>query len=333
MTTLKSTRVMFTAKGQTGLDQADLPSPGPGQVALKALSTVISPGTELAYLHQMENAQWPLPGLNNGYCFCGTVVALGTGVTDLKVGQRVVAGVRHVSHAVTEAAACFPVPDALAPDHAATFMLAAISLQAVRKGRIRLGQSVAVVGLGVIGNYAGQLARAAGATLVVGIDQVAWRRDIALKSGFDAVSDSAAGFPFDQYPQLKKSQGFDVVIEATGAPSPIIDAFRLARRLGTVALLGSTRGLTQSVDFYNDVHRKGITIVGAHNNARPVSDDIDVLFTLASDIRTCLDLLAGKRITAATLISDTVTPADAPQAYHRLFDRANPLMTVAINWA
>jgi threonine dehydrogenase-like Zn-dependent dehydrogenase len=332
MTTTKASRVMFTAKGQTALEQANIPAPGPNQVALTALSSVISPGTELAYLHQLENARWPLPGINNGYCFCGSVSGLGSDVKDLQLGQRIVAGVRHASHAVFDAQGCFPVPDGLPADHAATFMLAAISLQAVRKARVRLGQSVAVVGLGVIGNYAGQLARAAGATLVVGIDQVPWRRAVALQSGFDAVAESATSFPFDSYPKLKKNQGFDVVIEATGAPSPIIDAFRLTRKLGTVALLGSTRGLTQNVDFYTDVHRKGLTIVGAHNNARPGADDIDTLFTLGTDIRVALELMAAKRISPAPLISATVSPHDAPNAYQRLSARTEPLLTVAINW-
>jgi threonine dehydrogenase-like Zn-dependent dehydrogenase len=330
---MKTQRVMFLSKGKAGLEESDLPELSPTQVAVKAAATVISPGTELAYLHQMENARWPLPGFNNGYCFCGTVVAKGRDVADLAEGQRVVTGIGHASVGVSEATNCYAVPEGLPSEQAATFMLGAISLQSVRKARVRLGQSVAVVGLGVIGNYAGQLARAAGATLVVGIDPVAWRRDVAMKSGFDAVHDSSSKFPFDQFRQIKKAQGFDVVIEATGAPGPIVDGFRLTRRLGHVALLGTTRGCTEQVDFCNDVHRKGLTIVGAQNGTRPAADDIDTLFTLASDIRTTLDLLASKRVNAAPLISETVPSSEAPKAYDRLADRNQPLLTVALKWA
>jgi threonine dehydrogenase-like Zn-dependent dehydrogenase len=323
---------MFVEKGKTAVEEFDLPAPGPTQVVLQTITSVISPGTELAYLHQLENARWPLPGPSNGYCACGVVAARGADVKEPEVGRRVVAMMPHASHGLVEAAACHPIADSLAPGEAATFTLGGISLQAVRKGEVRLGQTVAVIGLGVIGNYAGQLARAAGASLVVGIDPVAWRRDLATKCGFDAVAESAAAAPVDRFHQLKKAGGFDVVIEATGAPAPIIDAFRLARRLGRVVLLGSTRGITEKVDFYNDVHRKGLTIVGAHNGARPAVDDIGAWFTWTTDANTMLDLLTARRVNAGPLLTETVKAAEAPRAYERLADRNNPLMTVALDW-
>lgn len=330
---MKPRRVMFVEKGRVAVEEFDLAVPAANQVALQTIASVISPGTELAYLHQLENARWPLPGPSNGYCSCGVVTARGADVKDLAIGQRVVSMMPHASHGLWDAAACYPVADNVPAAEAATFTLGMISLQAVRKAEVRLGQAVAVVGLGVIGNYAGQLARAAGATVVVGIDPVAWRRELAVECGFDAVAGSAANVPMDKFPQLKKAGGFDAVIEASGAPAPIIDAFHLARRLGRVALLGSTRGPTEKVDFYSDVHRKGLTIVGAHNSTRPAADDIGAWFTAQTDIRTVLDLLATKRVNAKPLLTETLKAADAPRGYERLVDRNNPLMTVALDWA
>ena len=59
-----------------------------------------------------------------------------------------------------------------------------------------------------------------------------------------------------------------MVIEATGSPEPVNDAFALACSHGRVVLLASTRGVTET-NFYRDVHRKGLTVLGAHANAVP----------------------------------------------------------------
>jgi len=329
---MKVQNVNFVAQGKVAVEAGELDPPKANEVLVETEASVISPGTELAYLHQMENARWPMPGMNNGYCSCGKVIAVGGEVKDLAVGHRVVALARHASHFVTEAASAYPVHDGMSPMDAAAFTLGAIAMQGVRKGRVRLGQSVAVIGLGPIGNLAGQIAKAAGATAVVGIDPVKWRQGVALKSGFNAVADSAGAAPLERFYRTKKNEGFDVVIEATGSPIPIVDAFRLTRRLGHTVLLGSTRGVTEKVDFYNDVHRKGITVVGGHNGARPPADDSDAFSTLPTDIRTVLDLIADGRIVMQPLISAVVPPGEAPKAYERLSARNEELMTVGLKW-
>jgi L-iditol 2-dehydrogenase len=97
-------------------------------------------------------------------------------------------------------------------------------------------------------------------------------------------------------------------------------------------LLGSTRGLTQDVNFYRDVHQKGLTVGCSRGRPRPSTDDIAGCFTLATDIRTSIDLLASGRVNAGPLISETVPYTRAPEAYAKLVDRTQPLTTVAIDW-
>jgi threonine dehydrogenase-like Zn-dependent dehydrogenase len=323
---MPATRVMFTAPGKVAVESFEPADVGANQVRTRAIASVISPGTELAYLHQLENARWPLPGVNNGYCHCAVVEKIGPEVKHLAPGQRVVGLASHASVSVSDAKRWFAVPETLPPAHAAMFALVEICVQAVQKAEIRLGQNVAVLGLGVIGNIAAQLARCAGATQVVGIDPVQFRRDLGKRCGLDAVVESA-----DAAKALRE-KGFDVVIEATGAAPPIVSAFQLARRMGRVILLGSTRGLTQDVNFYRDVHHKGLTVIGAHAGTRPDVDEWGPYTTLDTDIRTSIDLLAVGRVNVGPLVTETVPYSKAPEAYARLADRSQPVTTIALDW-
>ena len=122
------------------------------------------------------------------------------------------------------------------------------------------------------------------------------------------------------------------VIEATGAPQAIPEAFALAARMGHVILLGSTRGETESVNFYRDVHKKGLVVIGAHDATRPKQDDHLYYCTHDADAQTVLKLLAAGRVSTDPLISDVVPYANAADAYQRLHARETGLMTIVLEW-
>ena len=311
------------------METVEVAPPAAGELLIEAICSVISPGTELASLRAKPNTSGEFP-MTSGYCLCGRVLEVGEGVEDYATGQIVVSAMPHASLMTASTGICRAVPDGLAPPQAAAYALVAISLQGVRKARVQLGDSVAVLGLGVIGNLAAQLCRAAGATLVTGIDVASWRGDLARRCGVDRIAAGAEDAERPRHPV--RGEGFDAVIEATGHPEPIVDALQLARRLGRVVLLGSTRGLASNVNFYRDVHHKGLTIVGAHGAARTRAEDVGHLRTRASEQLTSLDLLAAGRIDVDALISDTMPAAEAPRAFARLSSGEEPLMTVALDW-
>lgn len=324
---MQAHRIMLQSPGKIAIEPITLAAPGSTQVAIDMHYSTISPGTELAWLHGLPNTpcEWPMDA---GYCSCGIVRAVGSDITHVAVGDRVVTDVPHASAAVVDGPRCASIPDGVDMADVLPHRLASIALQGVRKAQIQIGQSVAVLGLGVIGNLAGQIARAAGATLVVGVDPLRFRRDVATRCGFDAVD---AASP-DAMPRVQAAEGFDVVIEATGAAEAVNDALAITRRFGKVILLGSSRGETNKVNFYRDVHRKGVTLIGAHDSTRSTADDVPPRFTHATDTRTVLSLFATKRITGGPLISDTVGWRDAASAYDRLHARQEELMTICLDW-
>lgn len=318
--------IVAPEKGKIEIEAEELPSVGPNQVLIESRISTISPGTELAFLHHMPNTPGLYP-MKFGYSSCGTIVDVGEDVDGLTVGQRVVSSCRHATHAVVDASQCFPVPDTVSDVDASVYRLGSIALQGVRKAQIQLGWSVAVLGLGPIGNLAAQLARASGAAEVVGIDPVDWRRDLALSCGIDTVSDSASSLL-----AATDFEGFEAVVEATGAAQVVPSSFHLAKWRGHVILLASSRGETDGVNFYRDVHKKGLVIYGAHDSTRAATEDLLYLVTERTDSLTILKLLAAGRIQTNLLVSDVVSFEDADGAYERLASRNEPLMTIALRW-
>jgi 2-desacetyl-2-hydroxyethyl bacteriochlorophyllide A dehydrogenase len=326
---MKPRRIVAVAKSTITLDVFELPAVGPDQVLVETRYSAISPGTELAFLHKKPNTPGKYP-YYPGYSASGRIVEKGQAVESTAIGQRVACPIPHASHFVVEARKCLPLPEWIDGPVAATYRLASIALQGVRKAQIQLGWEVAVLGLGPIGNLAGQLSRAAGATYVEGIDPIPWRRELALQCGFDAVTDSSERT--SRRPELDAGVGFDAVIEATGVPDAVPTAFWLAKRLGHVILLGSTRGNTQKVNFYRDVHKKGLTVIGAHDLIRPSVDDHLFYVSQRKDEETVLKLLGSGRIQTASLISDVVSPEEAAHAYDRLTKQEEELMLIAFKW-
>jgi threonine dehydrogenase-like Zn-dependent dehydrogenase len=152
----------------------------------------------------------------------------------------------------------------------------------------------------------------AGAGLVTVIDPDPRRRDLALQSGADVVLD-----PATRAAETERSAA-EVVIEASGHSSALPSAIKSARRGGRVALLGCTREADVPIDYYKDVHKRGITIIGAHNSARPGHDSSRGYWTREDDYLALARLISAGRLRLAPLIEQIVPATDAPGEYARL---------------
>lgn len=323
-------RVVVTAPGQVELQWIDPPPPQPGQVLLRALNSLISPGTERAFFLNLENTSPDYP-YSPGYSFVGEVIALGDDAHSLAVGDRVVCRAAHQSHVILDADSCLKVPDALADDEAAFFALLAIAMQGIRKARIELGESVAVLGAGLVGILAMRLAQLSGGLPVVGIDLDRGRLDLAKRFAADEVLISDDNLR-DNLIKLLGTDGADAVIELTGAPAAVTTAFQLAAPRGRVALVGSTRGLSDGLNFYRDLHKKGLTVIGAHESAVPARDSSPGYWTAMREYAVCLDLLARGRVRTAELITHRYNWREFPAAYARLANWDKDALGVIIEW-
>ncbi len=210
----------------------------PDQVR-KVLDAVKREGVASAYRKVRSRLSAPSP---LGYSCAGVVEAVGPGVDDIEVGQLVAcAGAGYANHAErvwVPKNLVVPVPDGVVADEAAFATLGAIALQGVRQADVRLGETVAVIGLGILGQLTVQLLRAAGVQ-PIGIDVDAARVALAERHGAAGVlrSEDVAG----RVAVLSGGIGADAVIitAATSSEDPIRLAGEIARDRGRVVVVGA----------------------------------------------------------------------------------------------
>ncbi|MFA6960417.1 MAG: zinc-binding alcohol dehydrogenase [Opitutaceae bacterium] len=261
-------RLVFPEGNRVETESFTPASPAADEVVIKTSVSLLSTGTEtIVYARKFDSGthwdNWIKYPFYPGYCAVGDVVAIGTDVTALKVGDRVAHRAGHASHAVCKTDACFPVPTGVAPEDAVWFPLAKIAGHGARAANITLGDSVVVIGAGPIGQMAARWALAGGASKVVVLDLSETRLKMAAASGAIPVMASS-----DQaLDAIKAALGGNrprSVIDSTGNAAVLRTAFGLVADFGTVVVLGDT-GSPGSQTLTGDVIMRGIRIVGAHD--------------------------------------------------------------------
>ncbi len=329
---MEAQRVIWPSRAKVDVETFTLPPIGDDEVLVATACTLISPGTERAFLLGLPNAQGRYPS-RPGYSNIGKVVEIGNAVTGLQVGDRVASTQGHTSHFVTAPSRLLKVASTDVPSEAAVFFnLGAIALQGVRKARIELGEATLVLGQGLIGLLALQLSKLSGALPLIAADLTDSRLEISKSMGADyTLNPEDANFS-EQLSDATKGDGPVVVIEATGHPDAISTALDVAGWGARMVLLASTRGETPKVNFYRDVHKKGLILYGAHNSIRPRQESAPNFWTLEDDSRLLLTLIAQKRFNVAPLISHRVPGEDAPKAYQLLMEWNPGLLGVVLQW-
>ena len=326
--------VVFESIATAVLKPFDVPQPGAGEVLLETDYTVVSAGTERANLMNLPNTSGGFP-YYPGYCGLGRVTALGDGVENLAVGDRVLLtfGSGHCSHTVQKADSLTVVRDDRVESLDAAFVaIAAMGLQGVRKLKLEIGESAMVIGLGLLGMFAAQLARLDGAIPVIVSDFDQRRRDLALALGADYAFSPDEENLSEKLKELTYGKGPDGVVEVTGAAVALQQALTYVAWQGRVSLLGCTRIPDVGTDFYQYVHRRGVSLIGAHTMVRPQVDSYPGYWTARDDYRTLLALLAAGRLKARPIISEIVSPQTAPAVYSRLAEEKHPPLGIVFDW-
>jgi threonine dehydrogenase-like Zn-dependent dehydrogenase len=291
----------------------------------------VSPGTERATILGLENTgrKWPVA---LGYSACGVVEETGEGAVGFTPGRRVACfTLKHQEKGNVKTRYCAPVPDGVDDPHAAVTALAQISLQAVRKTRIEIGEGVAVFGLGPIGQIALAFARVAGAHPLVGIDRVATRLERAARLGADITIDTSKDDWRDTLATATAGRGPNVVIESTGFPEPVALALEIAAPFGRVALLGSTRAGV-ALNPYAQIHRPGLTVIGAHVTTVPAVESRPGYWTWADDAGAYLRLVEAGRLDLSAVLEAPVPAAKALSVYERIIDWSADILVPLLDW-
>jgi 2-desacetyl-2-hydroxyethyl bacteriochlorophyllide A dehydrogenase len=338
-------QAVVTEPFKTGVREVELPDPGPNQILLAAHYSAVSAGTELAvytgthqWLKDPNLPDWKFP-FKSGYSAAGVVLKVGSEFPGgFKEGDRVSFPGNHASAELLtvghERCRVWKLPDDLTFEKAATAVVARYGLGASVRVGITLGKSAAVLGLGIIGQFALRCLLAAGASPVVGIDAVKMRRDAAKAAGADFVLDPSAGDIRQQLHAALGTKGAEVIADATGVPDAIPTAMSLACDAGQVVVVGSPRGKAKEVNFYDDLHRRYIEVTGAHGNM--LFEPAHVRLAGAWDIHKAqhwlLRQLASGRLSLAGLITHTIIPEQLGDAYEGLLKNKDEYLGVLVKW-
>jgi predicted dehydrogenase/threonine dehydrogenase-like Zn-dependent dehydrogenase len=262
-----------------------------------------------------------------GYSAAGVVVEVGEGVRDLAPGDRVaIAGGGAANHAeidVVPALLCARVPDGVALEDAAFAALGAIALNGYRRGGAEVGSTVAVVGLGLVGQLAVRVARAAGCS-VIGTDLNGGLVELAKQVGADAVprSELVAGSRWEG------TADSVLICAASQSNDPVELAARLARDRAPVVIVGDVGIDVPRAPFYDK--ELDLRLARSYGPGRydPAYEEhgIDypigyVRWTQQRNMTAFLELVAAGKISPAQLVSQRFDLSEAERAFDALDSR------------
>ena len=320
---MKVKQIVFTKPCVAELLEKEIDAPKSNEVQVRLAVSTISSGTERANLIGDPNIDIVGSGSvifprTAGYSSSGVVEAVGEGVTEFKVGDKVaMSWTTHKQVINMDKNLVYKLPESVSFNDGALIHISTFPMAAIRKCRLEIGESAIVMGMGVLGLVAIPLLKTAGAVPVIAVDPVPEKREKALSVGADYALDPFAE-DFAKTVKEITGGGAKVGIEVTGIGAGLDGILDCMARFGRVALLGCTRNKDFTIDYYRKVHGPGITIVGAHTQARPQYESRDGWWTQRDDVKTTLKLTEMGRIKLSDMIDEIHSPVEAPEVYTRL---------------
>jgi threonine dehydrogenase-like Zn-dependent dehydrogenase len=328
--------VVFPAPGEVALEERPMPTPGAGEVLLRTRVSLVSPGTELTVLDGGPTIGEEWQKLRRfpyvaGYSNVSQVIAVGPGVGAEWIGRRVDSHQPHAAYAVCLAAELRPVPEGVSDEAAALTTLAEVVMNGLRRVGLTWGESVAVVGLGLLGQLAARLSRLAGARPIFGIDPAPERLS-RLPAGPPFVPLAGeAGQVVDAVRGPSRPAGVDVVVEASGNPRALSAEALLLRPQGRLLVVSSPSG-PSTFDFHDLCNRTSLTLVGAHYFSHPPQATFDAPWSAKRHGEIFLDGLASGELSVDDLVTHRFPARQAVEAYALLRERRPETLGLLLDW-
>ncbi|MBK9123644.1 MAG: zinc-binding alcohol dehydrogenase [Chloroflexi bacterium] len=323
-------------------DLNDLP---PTACAIAADATVVSPGTELAIYTATAPGvctpgSWNAYPFRPGYGLVGRVERAGSSVHRVREGDRVFCFGKHASHQFYDdmasgkpVTAIYPVPDDISAQQLVMLRMALVAIHGPQLTQCRPGDTVAVFGLGVVGNLAAQLYRHAGLR-VIGLDPVRMRCDRALQVGVEHVIDVPPEEQLAALRELTHGRGAEVTVEAVGHSAVAETCVAACADTGQVILLGSPR-VPYSGDLnrtFRDIHMRWLTVRGALEWRLPPYAGLGIPVSVESNLAYLIQLLRDGRVDVNAVTTHVIAPEALPAAYDGLLNRKTDYLGVVVDW-
>jgi 2-desacetyl-2-hydroxyethyl bacteriochlorophyllide A dehydrogenase len=343
--------LVFTGPRRIDFEFAEDRSLDSKEVRVRTLYSGISAGTEMTAYRGSNpylSKQWdpknrlflssdapsqPYPLSGWGYEEVGEVIEVGPEVATLKVGDTVYGTWGHrTQHILQEDYANKRIkPEKLDPILAIYSHLGPIALNGILDANIHVGETVAVFGLGVVGQVIAQLAKLSGAR-VIGVDPIVKRLKLAqdlgaIDYGFDPREASAA----EKIKNITNGRGADVSIEASGSAKALNEALRATAYSARVVALGFFQGEAQGLFLGEEFHHNRIHLVCSQiSNVDPA---LSYRWDRIRLIHTIMDLQAQGSLNLRPVITHVVPFKQAAQAFQILDETPDQVLQIVLDFS
>lgn len=342
--------LVFTQPRTVGFESYENPPLRPHEVRLRTLYSGISAGTELTayrgsnpYLHKQwdstrklfvsaEQPALTYPVSGWGYEEVGEVVELGSEVQTVSIGDIIFGVWGHRSHHIVEESYARDRVQSKSLD--AIFgifsQIGAIAINGVHDARIRIGETVAVFGMGTLGQIVGQLARRSGAK-VVGVDRFEKRLEIALQSNAaDMVLNAGNVDVAESIRAITDNRGADVAIEVTGSTIALNQAIRSVAYSSKVIALGFFQGEASGMYLGEEFHHNRVNIVGSQISG--TDPELTYRWNRLRLIQTFMRLQADGFVDLKPIISHVIPFDNAGEAFRILDQEPENALQVVLDF-
>lgn len=275
-----------------------------------------------------------------GYCNVGVVAAVGSEEIGFAVGDRVVSNGPHAEVVAVTRNLCARIPDEVSDDAAAFTILASIALQGVRLAEPTIGESFAVIGLGLIGLMSVQILRANGCK-VLAIDPDPAKTALARRFGATIIEPGNDEDPVDAAEAFSRGRGIDgaLIAAATKSNDPVSQAARMCRKRGRIVLIGVTGLQLNRSDFYEKELTFQVSCSygpGRYDSAYE-AEGLDypigfVRWTEQRNFEAVLDMMSAGTLNVDSLITHRFLLGDAERAYDLIADNIEPYLGILLEY-
>ncbi|HET9909881.1 MAG TPA: zinc-binding dehydrogenase [Anaerolineales bacterium] len=342
--------LVFISPRTVGFESYDDRPLEPHEVRLRTLYSGISAGTELTayrgsnpYLHKQwdptrklfipgEQTTLTYPVSGWGYEEVGEVIELGEDVQDVSIGNIVFGVWGHRTHHIVEESYARDrlQSTSLDPILGIFSQVGAISLNGVHDARLRIGETVAVFGLGVLGQIVGQLSRKSGAK-VIGIDRLEKRLEIALKNeAADIVLNARDHAVAEHIRSITENRGADVAIEVTGSTLALHQAIRSVAYSSRVVAMGFFQGESAGLFLGEEFHHNRVNIVGSQISG--TDPELTYRWNRLRLIQTFMHLQVEGLINLKPVVSHVIPFENAGEAFRILDEEPENALQVVLDF-
>ena len=312
-------------QGNIVLEETEIPVPSTTQVLIQMKASLISRGSELWRRYMRQEAVDPAI---MGYSAAGVVQAVGSEVDEFQVGDRVAALAPHAEYVVVDAKqarhspSVVKLPEEISFEAGTFWPLCTSCVCWSWSAAIQPGDTVVILGQGLVGSLMLQTIQPWGAAKTIAVDALPLRCQFAQRLGADQVINVAENDPVEVVRAQTARQGADVVIEAVGGPAGIRafqQGLKLARTGGRIMLIGLYQDTALPLDAAEAMTKQ---IVGANQ----------YIHRREHASRIALKMLATGFVRAGDMITHRFDSGEAKAAFDLLYEHPGEALGVVLLW-